>query len=207
VISSKLRARDPKTEEQIQKLYDEGFTDEEIAERVGKVKSTIGHWRKRRGLPTVFENRKRLTDWESQQIQEFLAFERKYKMATKGKTLAAHEKGLTAFIMSLKHQLSTVSQKDIEDYIIAHNTVDLTRRNELLTTSLVTEFSIPNIPISKLFNFASRIIATRVFYRDGHCINCGSKNPLHLNMMKGKFNLNVENLETLCENCYRIARR
>jgi hypothetical protein len=202
-----LKKADPKTEELIQKLYDKGFTDEEIATRIGKVKSTIGHWRARRGLPTVFENRKRLTDWESQQIQEYLAFERKYKVITKEKTLAAHEKGLTAFVMSLKHPLSTVSQKDIEDYIIAHNTVDLTRRNELLTTSLVTKFSVPNIPISKLFDFASRIIATRVFYRDGHCINCGSLNPLHLNRLKGKFNLNVENLETLCENCYRITKR
>lgn len=202
-----MKKADPKTDELIQKLYDEGFTDEEIAARIGKVKSTIGHWRARRGLPTVFENRKRLTDWESQQIQKYLAFERKYKIITKEKTLAAHEKGLTAFVMSLKHPLSTVSQKDIEDYIIAHNTVDLTRRNELLTTSLVTKFSVPNIPTSKLFDFASRIIATRVFYRDGHCINCGSLYPLHLNMLKGKFNLNVENLETLCENCYRITKR
>jgi hypothetical protein len=166
-----LKKTDPRTEEQVQKLYDEGYTDEEIAARIGKVKSTIGHWRARRGLPTVFENRKRLTDWESQQIQEYLAFEREYKIVTKGKTLAAHEKGLIAFVMSLKHPLSTVSQKDIEDYIIAHNNVDLTRRNELLTTNLVTKFSVPNIPISRLFNFASRIIATRIFYRDGHCIS------------------------------------
>lgn len=202
-----LKKADLKTEEQIQKLYDEGFTDEEIAARVGKAKSTIGQWRKRSGLPTVFENRKRLTDWENQQIQEFLAFERKYKIVRKEKTLAAHEKGLTAFVMSLKHPLSTVSQKDIEDYITTHNTVDLTRRNELLTTSLVTKFSVPNIPITRLFDFASRIIATRVFYRDGHCINCGSLNPLHLSMVKGKFNLNIENLETLCENCYRITKR
>ena len=136
-----------------------------------------------------------------------MAFERKYKIITKEKTLAAHEKGLTAFVMSLRHPLSTVSQKDIEDYIIAHNTVDLARRNELLTTNLVTKFSVPNIPITRLFDFVSRIITTRVFYRDGHCINCGSLNPLRLNMVKGKFNLNVENLETLCENCYRITKR
>lgn len=202
-----MKRADPKTEEQIQKLYDEGFTDEEIATRIGKTKSTIGHWRAKRGLPTVFENRKRLTDWESQQIQEYLAFERKYKIVKKEKTLAAHERGLIAFVMSLRHPLSTVSQKDIEDYIIAHNNVDLTRRNELLTTSLVTKFSVPNVPICRLFSFASRIIAKRVFYRDGHCINCGSLNPLHLNILKGKFNLNVENLETLCENCYAITKR
>lgn len=81
---------DPKTDELIQKLYDEGYTDDEIATKIGKAKSTIGQWRKRRGLPTVFENRKRLTDWESHQIQEFLAFERKYKIVKKEKTLAAH---------------------------------------------------------------------------------------------------------------------
>lgn len=202
-----MKKIDPETQEQIQKLYDKGFTDEEIAGRLGKAKRTIGRWREKRDLPTVFENRKRLTDWESQKIQEYLAFERKYKMATKEKTLAAHEKGLTAFVMSLKHPLSKVSQKDIEDYIIAHNNVDSTRRNELLTTNLVTKFSVPHIPISRLFDFASTIIATRVFYRDGHCINCGSLNPLRLNMLKGKFNLNVDNLETLCENCYRISKR
>jgi len=202
-----LRKTDSETEKLIQELYDKGFADEDIATRVGKAKNTIGKWRPRRGLPTVFENRKRLTDWESQQIQDYLAFERKYKIITKEKTLAAHEKGLTAFVMSLKHPLSTVSQKDIEDYIIAHNNVDLTRRNELLTTSLVTRFSVPNIPIRRLFNFASRIIAPRVFYRDKHCINCGSINPLHLHMLRGEFDLNVENLETLCENCHRIKKR
>jgi hypothetical protein len=202
-----LKKTDPKIEEQIQNLYDEGFCDEEIAERIGKTKATVGQWRRKRSLPTVFEKRKRLTYWESQQIQEFLAFEREYKIIKKEKTLAAHEKGLTAFVMSLKHQLSTVSQKDIEDYIIAHNSVDLTRRNELVTTSLVTKFSIPNIPVTRLFDFASRIIATRIFYRDKRCINCGSINPLHLHMLKGKFNLNDENLETLCENCYRITKQ
>ena len=202
-----MKGADSRTDDQIQKLYDEGYTDKEIASRIAKAKGTIGHWRARRGLPTVFENRERLTDWENQQIQEFLAFERKYKIVTKEKTFAAHEKGLTAFVMSLRHPLSTVSQKDIEDYIIAHNTVDLARRNELLTTNLVTKFSVPNIPITRLFDFVSRIITTRVFYRDGHCINCGSLNPLRLNMVKGKFNLNVENLETLCENCYRITKR
>jgi 5-methylcytosine-specific restriction endonuclease McrA len=202
-----LKETDPKVEEQIQKLYDEGFCDEEIADRIGKAKGTIGKWRAKRGLSTVFENRKRLTNWESRQIQEYLAFERKYKRITKEKTLTAHEKGLIAFVMSLTHQLSTVSQKDIEDYIIAHNTVHLTRRNELLTTSWVAKFSIPDIPVTRLFDFASRIIATRIFYRDKHCINCGSINPLHLHMLKGKFNLNDENLETLCENCYRITKR
>ena len=162
-----LKKRDPKTEEQIQKLYDEGFCDEDIAYRIGKTKSAVGHWRKKRNLPLVFENRKRLTYWEGEKIQEYLAFERKYKRITRDKTLAAHEKGLIGFIMSLKHPLSTVSQKDIEDYIIANNTVDLTRRNELLTTNLVTKFSIPDIPISSLFGFASTIIATRIFNKSG----------------------------------------
>jgi 5-methylcytosine-specific restriction endonuclease McrA len=202
-----LKKTDPKTEEQIQKLYDEGFCDTEIAERVGKVKSTIGHWRKKRNLPTVFENRKRLTEWESKQIQEYLAFEQKYKRIKKYRTLATHEKGLIAFVMTLTHQLDKVSQTDVENYIIAHNTVDLTRRNELLTTNMVTKFSIPNIPVSSLFNFASRIIAKRIFYRDGGCTKCGSLGVLHLHMIKGEFNLNDENLETLCENCYRIAMR
>jgi len=202
-----LKKTDPKVEEQIQKLYDAGFCDEEIADRIGKAKGTIGSWRARRGLPSVFENRKRLTDWENKQVQEYLAFERKYKRTKKDKTLAAHEKGLIAFVMSLKHPLSTVSQTDIEDYSIAHNAVDLTRRNELLTTNLVTKFSVPNIPVSSLFDFASRIITSRIFYRDGRCTKCGSINPLHLHMMKGKFNLNVENLETLCDNCYRIMNR
>jgi len=202
-----LKKTDPKVEAQIQKLYDEGFCDEEIADRMGKAKRTIGQWRARRGLPTVFESRKRLTVWESRQIQDYLAFERKYKKIKNEKTLAAHEKGLIAFVMALKHPLSTVSQTDIEDYIIAHNAVDLTRRNELLTTSLVTKFSVPNIPVSSLFDFASRIITPRIFYRDGRCTNCGSLNPLHLRMMKGKFNLNVENLRTLCDNCYRITKR
>lgn len=202
-----MRKTDPKTDELIKKLYDKGLTDDEIATRIGKSKSTIGQWRKRRGLPTVFENRKRLTYWESQQIENFLAFERKYKIIRSEKTFASHEKGLTAFVMSLKHKLSTVSQIDIEDYIISHNEVDLTRKNELLTTSLVTKFSIPHMPVTRLFDFASRIIATRIFYRDKRCINCGSINPLHLHMLKGKFNLNDENLETLCENCYRIAKR
>ncbi len=202
-----LRKTDSKIDEQIQKLYDEGFSDEEIAGRTGKAKNTIGSWRKKRGLPTVFENRKRLTDWESQEIQEYLAFERKYRKMTNEKTLAAHEKGLVAFVMSLRHKLSTVSQKDIEDYVIAHDTVDLTRRNELLTTNFVTKFSIPNIPVSRLFEFASRIIAARIFYRDGRCTRCGSINPLHLHYLKGKFNLKDENLETLCDNCHRITKR
>jgi len=202
-----LKKIDSETEKQIQKLYDMGFADEDIAIRVGKPIHTVRNWRARRGFPTVFGNRKRLTEWETRQIQDYLAFEQRFKMATKEKTLATHEKGLTAFVMSLRHPLSTVSQKDIEDYIIAHDAVDLTRRNELLTTSLVTRFSVPNIPIRRLFNFVSRIIAKRIFNRDQRCVSCGSIISLRLYMSKGEFNLNDENLETLCENCYRIKKR
>lgn len=37
-----MKRTDPKIEEQIQKLYDKGFTDEEIAAQVAKAKTTIG---------------------------------------------------------------------------------------------------------------------------------------------------------------------
>ncbi len=197
---------DPKIEDKVRKLYDDGFSDEEIAERTGRNKATIGQWRKRRGLPLVFENRKRLTFWETHKIQEYLSFERKYRKIKKEKTLAKHEKGLIAFVMSLKHPLSKVSQTDIEDYIIANNSIDLTRRNELLRTDLATKFSIPNLSITSLYGFASTIIANRIFNRDGACTNCRSINPLHLYCSEGKFNLLDENLTTLCENCYNIKR-
>ena len=95
---------DPKTEEQIQRLYDEGFTDDEIAKRLAKSKSTIGQWRKRRGLPTVFENRKRLTDWESKQIQDFLAYERKFKIVTKEKNSRRPRKRSNCFCDEPKTQ-------------------------------------------------------------------------------------------------------
>ena len=61
-----MRKTDPEIEKQIQKLYDEGFCDDEIANRMGKSKSTIGQWRKKKGLPLVFVNRKRLTKKESE---------------------------------------------------------------------------------------------------------------------------------------------
>lgn len=202
-----MKKTDPKTEEQTQKLYDQGFCDEEIADRLGKSKSTIGCWRRRKGLPTVFENRKRLTCRESQQVQDYLFRERKFRRIKNEKTIIAREKGLVSFVMSLKHQLSQISQADIEDYIIAHNTVDLTRRNELLRTSLAKNFSVPNIPVTSLYNFASTIIAKRIFNRDGHCTNCGSPHPLHLHYLAGEFNLLDENLITLCKNCYNITKR
>ena len=109
--------------------------------------------------------------------------------------------------MSLKHQLSQISQIDIENYVIAHNNVDLTKRNELLRTDLVKKFSVPNIPVTWVYNFASTIIVKRIFYRDGHCTNCGSLNPLRLHHLAGEFNLLDENLTTFCENCYQIAMR
>jgi transcriptional regulator with XRE-family HTH domain len=198
---------DPKTEERIQKLYDEGFCDEEIADRIGMSKSTIGKWRKRKGLPLVFENRKRLTYGEDQQIQKYLVQLRKFRRIKRNKTIIAHEKGLTAFVMSLKHQLSQISQADLEDYIIAHNVVDLSRRNELLRTNLVTQFSIPYTRVTNLYDFASTIIAKRIFHRDGHCTNCKSIYPLRLHFLASKYNLLDENLTTLCENCYRITKR
>jgi hypothetical protein len=205
--SVNLGKTDPKIEEQIQKLYDEGFCDEEIADRLGKAKSTVGSWRRRRGLPLVFENRKRLTYRETQLIQEYLVYERKFRRIKNEKTIVAREKGLIAFVMTLKHQLSQISQIDIEDYVIAHNEVDLTRRNELLRTNLVKKFSVPQVPVADLYNFSSTIIAKRIFYRDGHCTNCGSLNPLRLHYLAGKFNLLDENLTTLCQNCYNIAKR
>ena len=202
-----LTKLDAKIGEQIQELYDKGFCDEEIADKTGISKSTVGNWRKRRGLPLVFENRKRLTYREDQLIQEYLIQLRKFRKIKRNKTIIAHEKGLNAFVMSLKHQLSQISQADIEGYIIAHNVVDLSKRNELLRTELVTRFSIPNTRITNLYDFASTIIAKRIFHRDGHCTNCESVNPLRLYQIKSRFNLLDENLTTLCENCYRIAKR
>lgn len=198
---------DPKIIEQIQKLYDEGYCDEEIADRIGISKSTVGKWRKRNGLPLVFEKRKRLTYKEEQQIQKYLIQLRKFRKIKKNNTIIAHEKGLHAFVMSLKHQLSQISQADIENYIIAHNVVDLSRRNELLRTDLVTQFSVPYTRVTNLYDFASTIIAKRIFNRDGHCTNCKSINPLHLHFLAGKYNLLDENLTTLCDNCYSIAKR
>lgn len=198
---------DPKIIEQIQKLYDEGYCDEEIADRIGISKSTVGNWRRRSGLPLVFENRKRLTYNEDQQIQKYLIQLRKFRKIKKNKTIIAHEKGLTAFVMSLKHQLSQISQEDIENYIIAHNIVDLSRRNELLRTNLVTQFSVPYTRVTNLYDFASTIIAKRIFHRDGCCTNCKSLNPLRLHHLAGRYNLLDDNLTTLCENCYRIAKR
>jgi predicted DNA-binding protein YlxM (UPF0122 family) len=198
---------DPKIVEQIQKLYDEGYCDEEIADRIGISKSTVGNWRRRNGLPLVFENRKRLTYTEDKQIQEYLIQLRKFRRIKKNKTIVAHEKGVKAFVMSLKHQLSQISQADIEDYIMAHNVVDLSRRNELLRTNMVIRFSVPSTRVTNLFDFASTIICKRIFYRDGRCTNCKSRHPLRLHHLKGKFNLLDENLITLCENCYRIANR
>jgi predicted DNA-binding protein YlxM (UPF0122 family) len=78
-----LGKTDPNIEEQFQKYYDEGFSDEEIAERVGKKNTMVGYWRRKKGLPIVFENRKRLTLWESKKIQDYLAFERKFKKIKK----------------------------------------------------------------------------------------------------------------------------
>ena len=201
-----MRKTDPEIEKQIQKLYDEGFCDDEIANRMGKSKSTIGQWRKKKGLPLVFVNRKRLTKKESELVQEYLYRHKKFRRIKKEKTILEREKGLIAFVMSLKHQLSQVSQIDIENYIIAHNEVDLTRRNELLRTNLVKQFSVPQIPVAILYNFASTIIAKRIFSRDGRCQNCGSVNPLRLLYLAGEFNLLDENLTTLCENCYRIKK-
>jgi hypothetical protein len=202
-----LKKTDPEIEKQIQKLYDEGFCDEEIADKTGKSKSTIGQWRKKKGLPLVFVNRKRLTKKESELVQEYLYRHKKFRRIKKEKTIVEREKGLTAFVMSLNHQLSQISQIDIENYIIAHNEIDLTRRNELLRTNLVKQFSVPQIPVAILYNFASTIIAKRIFFRDGHCQNCGSPNPLRLYCSAGNFNLLDENLRTLCENCYSIAKR
>ena len=84
---------DPLVEAQIQKLYDEGFCDKDIADQLGKSKSTIGSWRKRKGLPLVFENRKRLTTLENQQVQEYLFRERKFRRIKNEKTMAKREKG------------------------------------------------------------------------------------------------------------------
>jgi hypothetical protein len=196
----------PEQHELRQKLYDEGYCDEDIADRLGVSQPTICNWRNKNNLPIVFQNRKRITNWESKQIQDYLSYERKFRRIKSQKTLALHEKGLISFIMSLKHQLSKVSQLDIEDYIMVHNKMDLSRREELLRTDLVKEFSVPNIPVANLYSFASRIIANRIFYRDGGCVNCKSFVPLHLHHMKGKFNLLDENLVTLCENCHLSIR-
>jgi hypothetical protein len=202
-----LTKLNPKIVGQIQKLYDEGYCDEEVADRIGISKSTVGSWRKRNGLPLVFENRKRLTYKEDQLLQEYLINLRKYRRIKRNKTIIAHEKGLTAFVMSLKHQLSQISQADIENYIIANNSLDLSRRNELLRTDSVTQFSVPYTRVTNLYDFASMIIAKRIFNRDGRCTNCKSRNPLRLYKIKGRYNLLDENLTTLCENCYRIANR
>jgi 5-methylcytosine-specific restriction endonuclease McrA len=194
------------TEEQRQKLYDEGYCDKDIAVRLGVAQPTITNWRKKRGFSLVFENRKRLTDWETKQVQDYLAFVRKFTHVKSQKTLGKYEKGLTAFIMTLKHQLSQVSQNDVEEYIISHNSVDLTKREELLRTDLARQYKIPDLPVSRLYSFASRIIATRIFYRDHGCTLCKSINPLHMHHIKGKYNLLDENLTTLCENCHLSIR-
>jgi Homeodomain-like domain len=198
---------DSKLEELRKRLYDEGYCDSDIARRLGVSQVTISNWRKKQFLPLVFENRKRLTDWETKQVQEYLAFARQYgRRVTSQTTLEKYERGLTAFVMSLKHQLSQVSQLDVEEYIISHNNVDPTRRDELLKTSLATQFEVPDLPVSRLYSFASRFIATRIFYRDKGCTQCKSFNPLHLHHIKGKYNLLDENLTTLCENCHLLVR-
>ena len=43
-----MRKTDPYLEEQIRKLYDEGFCDQDIAERFGKRKEVVGNWRRKR---------------------------------------------------------------------------------------------------------------------------------------------------------------
>jgi hypothetical protein len=195
-------------EQSMQELYNLGYCDDEIALRIGKAKSTIGQWRKRKGLPLVFENRKRLTAHEKDILDNYLYAEKKFRRITKEQTLKEHQEhqeGLTRFVMSLKHQLSQISQTDVENYIIANNPVDLTRRNELLRTNLVRQFSVPQIPISTLYNFASTIIAKRIFNRDGRCTKCGCVYPLRLQYLAGEFNLLDENLTTLCENCCKMS--
>lgn len=197
---------DTKLEVLRQKLYDEGYCDADIGERLGVRKESILQWRRKQKLPVVFENRKRLTDWETKQVQDYLSFLREFGKINKDDTLKKYEQGLTAFVMSLNHQLSQVSQKDVEEYIIKHNRVDLSRREELLRTNLTNKFKVPNIPTRKLYDFASRMIATRIFYRDKGCTQCKSINPLHLHHIKGKYNLLDENLTTLCENCHLLVR-
>jgi 5-methylcytosine-specific restriction endonuclease McrA len=185
--------------------YHEGYCDSEIAEKVGVSSKAISYWRRKEGLSTVFENRQRLTEWEKKKIQDYLMIHRKYHNAT-GERLKRLETGLTLFIMSLKIPLARVSYIEVENYVISHNQVDLTRREELLRTDQVRHFKVPSLPMYALYGFASSIIAVRIFYRDHGCTVCKAIHPLHLHHIKGKYNLLEDNLTTLCARCHLIIR-
>lgn len=187
------------------KWYREGYCDSEIAEKVGLSSKAISDWRRKEGLSTVFENRQRLTEWERKKIQDYLMIQARYRHATTER-LKRLEGGLTLFIMSLKIPLSRVSHIEVENYVISHNQVDLTRREELLRTDLVRRFRVPGLPMYALYGFASSIIAVRIFYRDQGCTICKAIQPLHLHHIKGKYNLLEENLTTLCARCHLIIR-
>jgi transcriptional regulator with XRE-family HTH domain len=187
------------------KWYEEGFCDSEVADKVGVSPKAISDWRRSRGLPTVFENRKRLTEWEKTKIQDYLVRYQKYHHVT-AEHLKRLERGLTYFVMSLRIPLAKVSQVEVENYVISFNDVDPARRDELLKTDLVKRLKVPDLPMYVLYGFASQIIAVRIFYRDKGCTVCKSIQPLHLHHLKGKYNLLEENLTTLCARCHMIVR-
>ena len=122
------------------------------------------------------------------------------------KFLLRIEKGLNLFVMSLNHSLATLSYEDVDSYIISHNEVDLSRKEELLRTNIVRGFKVPKLPIYALYRFANSIIAIRIFWRDKGCIVCKSIYPLHLHHKKGYFNLKEETLTTLCRRCHLLIR-
>jgi hypothetical protein len=155
----------------------------------------------KKNLPDVFEQRKRLTFWELEKIENYIN-----NLYVGPKTKKTYLRGLTEFVMSLKKPLSMINNEDVENYIIQHNSVDLSRRNEMLRTPFVMRFRIPNLPIIHLYNFASRIIYPRVVAKQGgKCAVCGIRGALHLHHQRGKFDLREENLVALCPRCHLMV--
>lgn len=199
--------KDKQLEERVRALYDQGYPDNEIGPMVGVSNKSIGYWRRSKGLPTVFLDRKRLTVWEKGAIFRFIGRENTWHHY-QAQTLQRHEKGLTLFVMSLKKPLASLTNLDVEDYVISHNReeIDLSRREELLRTEEARRFKVPEIPTKLLYEFGSCIMAPRIFNRDKACVVCRKGGALNLHHLKGKFNLLPENLQTLCSRCHIILR-
>jgi len=191
-------------ETKIMDLYNDGFCDSDIANKLGLSYKTISHWRKKNNLPTVWSNRKRLSSWEKERINKFID---SAKRGFSDKTKEKYRKGLSQFVMSLNKPLASINHIDVENYIRQFNDVDETRINELLRTCYVRNFKIPFIPVSALYRFANQIIAVHVFARDkAKCQVCGKMGSISLHHIKGKYDLRKENMVTLCPRCHITIR-